>query len=156
MKQFLLYISFALSAFSSYAQPGEDGPNPKKAEKIRALYVAYISQQLQFSPEEAEKFWPVHAQFESEMQTINRSGLSDLDKQQKILDVKKKYQPAFGRIIGAERSNGFYRQNDQFREKLTRRLHEMRQERNGGGGMKPREGIGGGGMRRKNGSGSPQ
>ncbi|MEJ7609705.1 MAG: hypothetical protein WKF88_00860 [Ferruginibacter sp.] len=149
MKQFLLYISFTIAAFTATAQPGEDGQPPKKAEKIRALYVAYISQQLQFTPEEAEKFWPLHTQFESELQSVHRSQLNDLDKQQKMLDIKKKYQPGFGRIIGGERSNNFYRQHDQFREKLTRRLQEMRQNRNGGGGMKPHER--GGGMKRKNG-----
>ena len=144
MKKALLYICFILAGFTAAAQPGDD-QNPRRGEKIRALYIAYITQQQKFTPEEAKQFWPLHDQFENEMQAVNKSNLSDLDKEQRILDLKKKYQPMFGKIIGNDRSNNFYRQHDQFRNKLL----EARQMRmNGGGpGMKGR--LKPGGLRRQ-------
>ena len=148
MKRIILYICFILSAFTAASQPGND-QNPKRGEKIRALYIAYISQQQKFTPQEAQQFWPVHDQFENEMQEVNKSNLSDLDKQQKMLDLKKKYQPMFGKIIGNERSNNFYRQHDQFRDKLME-ARQMRQNGGGGPGMKGRFKPGGGGLRRGN------
>ena len=138
MKRIFLYIIFIFTAFTAAAQPGDgDIQNPKRAEKIRALYVAYISQQLQFTPAEAQRFWPLHQQFESEMTAINNSNLADLDKQQRILDLKRKYQPQFEGVIGRDRANNFYKQNDQFRDKLIQ-VRQRRQEQKAEG-IRPNE-----------------
>ena len=132
MKKFILYISFVFAAFAATAQAGvEDGQvNQKKEEKIKALYIAYISQQLSLTPTEAEKFWPAHAQYEADLRVINKGELNELDRQQSVLNVKKKYQNNFNKIIGNERSNNFYRQDAEFRKKLVDRLKQMRQQRN--------------------------
>ena len=131
MKQFILYTTFIFAAFCASAQvvaaDGQD--NPKKQEKIKALYVAYISQQLSLTPAEAEKFWPAHAQYEADLRDINKENLNELDRQQAVLNVKKKYQGNFNKILGNERSNSFYRQDAEFRKKLTDRLKQMRQQR---------------------------
>lgn len=131
MKKFILYISFVFAAFNASAQAGaEDGQmNPKKEEKIKALYVAYISQQLSLTPTEAEKFWPAHTQYEADIRSINKGDLNELDRQQAVLNVKKKYQANFNKILGNERSNNFYRQDAEFRKKLVDRLKQMRQQR---------------------------
>lgn len=132
MKKFILYLSLFFTAFSVNAQVvNNDGTqlNPKKEEKIQALYVAYISQQLSLTPTEAEKFWPAHAQYDAELQAINKGLLNELDRQQAVLNIKRKYQPNFNRILGNERSNNFYRQDAEFRKKLVERLKQMRQPR---------------------------
>ena len=132
MKKFILYISFLFATFAASAQAGsEEGQiNPKKEEKIKALYVAYISQQLSLTPAEAEKFWPAHAQYEADLRAVNKENLNELDRQQAVLNVKKKYQGNFNKILGNERSNNFYRQDAEFRKKLVDRLKQMRQQRN--------------------------
>lgn len=149
MKKFILYLSLFFTVFSVNAQVvNNDGAqlNPKKEEKIQALYVAYISQQLSLTPIEAEKFWPAHAQYDAELQAINRGSLNELDRQQAVLNVKKKYQPNFNRILGNERSNNFYRQDAEFRKKLVERLKQVREQRkmnnnnNNGGGARLQRG----------------
>ena len=132
MKNFILYISFVFAAFTTNAQAVlEDVQvNQKKEEKIKALYIAYISQQLSLTPNEAEKFWPAHTQFEADLRAINRGELNELDRQQAVLNVKKKYQNNFNKIIGKERSNNFYRQDAEFRKKMVDRLKQMRQQSN--------------------------
>ena len=131
MKKFILYISFAFAVFGAFAQTGsEEGMlNPKKEEKIKALYIAYISQQLSLTPTEAEKFWPAHTQYEADLQGINKGDLNELDRQQAVLNVKKKYQNNFNKILGNERSNNFYMKDTEFRKKLVDRLKQMRQQR---------------------------
>ncbi len=131
MKKFILYISLVFAAFATSGQVGsEDGQiNQKKEEKIKALYIAYISQQLSLTPLEAEKFWPAHAQYEADLHAINKGDLNELDRQQAVLDVKKKYQSNFNKILGNQRSNNFYRQDAEFRKKLVDRLKQMRQQR---------------------------
>jgi hypothetical protein len=148
MKKFFLYISFVLVSFTAAAQTqdveADDQLNPKKEERIKALYVAYITRQLDLTPDEAQKFWPVHAQYEAELKSINANTGDELTKQQSVLNVKKKYQANFNKLLGQERCNNFYRQDAAFREKLRNRLKQMRQQRmNNGGrqdGKPPREG----------------
>ena len=152
MKKLILYISFLFTAFTAAAQaPVEGQMNSKKEEKIKALYVAYMTQQLQLTPAEAQTFWPMHAQYDAELRAIHSSTDNELDRQQAALNVKKKYQAGFSRTLGIERSNNFYRQDAEFRKKLVDRLKQMRQQRQGEGGMR-KEGEGlkqGGGMRRR-------
>ncbi len=130
MKNFILAIAFLLSGFAAQAQDQRDADPVKREQKIKALYVAFISQELKLNEDEAQKFWPVHAQFDSEVKTV-KMDLSELDRQQSVLNIKKKYQDRFTRIIGAERTDAFFRSDAEFRKKLVERLKNMRQQNNG-------------------------
>ena len=130
MKNILLYIFFLTAGVSvARAQdqiPGEDG---KKAQKIQALYVAYITQQLNLNEVEAQKFWPLHAQFDGEIKSVNID-MPELERQQAILNIKKKYQDRFTGILGNNRSNNFYKIDGEFRKKLIDQLRKRRQQNN--------------------------
>jgi hypothetical protein len=39
----------------------------KGREKIKQLYIAYITQEINLSEDEAEKFWPIHNQYDIEL-----------------------------------------------------------------------------------------
>jgi hypothetical protein len=108
------------------------------------LYIAYISKQLNLTPEEAQKFWPVHTQYNTELKAINKNNLSEIDREQAVLNVKKKYVGNFNKVLGNERCNNFYRQDAAFREKLRNRLKQIRQQRMNNGVRpdgQPRGGI---------------
>ncbi len=130
MKNFILAIAFFLSGFAVQAQDQRDADPVKREQKVKALYVAFISQELKLNEDEAQKFWPVHAQFDNEVKTV-KMDLSELDRQQSVLNIKKKYQDRFTRIIGAERTDAFFRSDAEFRKKLVERLKNMRQQNNG-------------------------
>jgi len=126
MKKCLLILSLLLGSFSLvFAQAEQD---MTRQEKIKALYVAYVTQQLQLTPEEAQKFWPLHTQFETELRGV-RKDLPELDKQQARLDIKKKYQDGFTKIIGAVRCERFFKIGDEFRKKLSDRLQNRQGNR---------------------------
>jgi hypothetical protein len=57
--------------------------------------------------------------------------LSELDRQQTVLNIKKKYQDKFARILGVERTDAFFRNDAEFRKKLVDRLKNMRQQNSG-------------------------
>jgi hypothetical protein len=144
MQKIILYFIFIMAVFSTNAQNVEpavdEQPNPQKAEKIKALYVAYITQQLNLTPDDAQKFWPVHAQYEAEIKTANQGNADELARQQNVLNIKKKYQGNFSKVLGADRCNNFYRHDGEFRKKIFDRLKQMRQQRmrekNNEGGMR--------------------
>lgn len=123
MKKYLLILTLLLGSFSmAFAQETDDAT---RQEKIQALYVAYVTQQLQLTPEEAQKFWPLHTQFENELKAV-KNDLPELDKQQARLNIKKKYQDGFNKILGSSRCERFYGLGDAFRKKLVERMQKQR------------------------------
>ncbi len=142
MKNILLYIVFFFSTLNAMAQAPDDMglQNGKRQEKIKALYVAYITQQLSLTPDEAQKFWPIHGQYDAELRSVNMGNTNELDKQQAALNVKKKYQTSFTKILGADRTNNFYKKDAEFRKRMIEKLKQLRQKQNdrqgGNGGMR--------------------
>jgi len=115
MKKYLLILTFLLGGIATaFAQ---DGDELTKQERVKALYVAYVTQQLALTPDEAQKFWPLHTQFENELKAVKKD-LPELEKQQARLDIKKKYQDGFSKIIGFNRCERLYGMGDAFRKKL--------------------------------------
>ena len=127
MKTFFTFL-LLVSGFGAFAQPGN---NQNKEQKIEALYVAYITRELSLTEGEAQKFWPVHAQYDAEIRQL-RTDASELDRQQAALNIKKKYQDRFTKIIGAQRTNDFYIKDGEFRKKMIDRLRQLRQQKQGG------------------------
>lgn len=129
MKHILLFITLLTGSFSfAYAQ-GDEPDAGKRAEKIQALYVAYMTQQLNLNEEEAQKFWPLHKQFDIELKTVDLN-TPELDRQQTVLNIKKKYQDRFVKILGSGRTDAFFRKDMEFRKKLVDTMRNRRQQNN--------------------------
>ena len=126
MKKYLLILTLLLGSFSmAFAQENQSSEDLAKQNRIKALYVAYVSKQLEFTPEEAQKFWPVHTQFENDLVGVKKE-LPELDKQQARLDIKKRYQDNFNKIIGTNRCERFFRMDGEFKRKLMDRVQRQR------------------------------
>ncbi len=128
MKRLFILLVFMAGGMGVYAQdtnPGDDNP---KQEKIQALYIAYITKELSLTAEEAQKFWPQHSDFDREMRAVSPD-MPELDRLQAQLNIKKKYQERFSRILGPNRTDRFFRQDGEFRRKLVIRMQKMRQNR---------------------------
>jgi hypothetical protein len=127
MKKYLLIITLLSASFYVLKAQGDQSADAaKKQEKIQALYVAYVTQQLALTPDEAQKFWPVYAQFTDELKAV-KPDLPELDKEQARLNIKRKYQDNFSKILGANRCERFFRMNEEFRRKLQERINTQRQ-----------------------------
>ena len=88
MKKFFAFSICLFAAVVLFAQP-QGGPKPdenqrkKEFERIQAEKIAFITQELDLSPEEAQVFWPVYNQCWKE-----------------ALDCHKKMRDAFDGIRG--------------------------------------------------------
>ena len=73
---FLCMIGFANAQTAKVDPPAES----QKMQNIEALKIAFISRQIQLTPDEAEKFWPVYNQYSNEIHvekvTINLLNIS--------------------------------------------------------------------------------
>jgi hypothetical protein len=128
MKKLLLILTlFALPFSRLIAQPGQ--------ERLEKLKIAFITQQLNLSIDEAQKFWPVYNQYSAESKKIHQDykGKDQLEMQQKLLDLKKKYKPEFLKAISSDKFEKFLTLEDQWREKLKQELERRREKRNGTG-----------------------
>lgn len=76
MKKTILLTFLTLLSISSFAQD--------KHEKIKALKTAYITEQLNLTKAEAEKFWPIYNIFEEDKNALKREGHKD----RKDIDVE--------------------------------------------------------------------
>lgn len=137
-----------------FAQP--DNKQDRK-DKIETMHIAYISQRLNLTPEEAEKFWPVYNQYkadidelrkqrQSNVQAVKQAGgidnMSEADVQKLIadetsletreLDLRKQYVEKFKGVIPIRKVAKFFVAEDEFKRYLLNKLRERR-ERNGMG-----------------------
>jgi hypothetical protein len=129
MKNIFLLLIFCSSLASLRAQD---------PQKVKLVYVAYITKQLNLTPEEAEKFWPLHNQFEAEVNKCNQPNLTELQVQEAVLNVKKKYVTGFTKILGDTRTNDMFKLRREFMQRLRDRIKMRQQNRpNKPGGSKP-------------------
>jgi Spy/CpxP family protein refolding chaperone len=113
------------------AQDEPSRANPEQAKKIQAMEVAYITKELNLTPEEAQKFWPIFNQYRDQVRAVatNRNTTDQLEKQQQVLDLRKKYRSEFSRVLAADRANRVFSAEDQFRQMVRREFQKRQQER---------------------------
>ncbi len=142
-QQILLGIAFfCFLSFSINAQPGPSEPmRGQSGERIQAMKVAFITNKLQLTTEESQKFWPVHNEFESAKKELRESfkpekrirELSEkeaeemikatLDMEGKMLALKREYYKDLKKAIPARKIVMLKRVETEFKQKL---LGEMR------------------------------
>jgi hypothetical protein len=131
MKQIYLVIFLFLGfPFWGISQQ-EDDININDRKKIQAMEVAYITKELNLSPEEAQKFWPVFNKYREDVKGVitNKNVADQLEKQQQVLDLRKKYRTEFSRILAQDRANKVFSSEDQFRQMVKREYQKRQMER---------------------------
>ena len=125
-----------------------------KKEKIEQLKIAFITKELDLSPEQAEKFWPVYNEMSDELKVERKTRrelskdlrdnfdvLSDDDikvKANKVLDseiaeaeLKKEYHEKIAGIIGYRKATKLLSLEQRFKRELLNKLNEHQKGPNG-------------------------
>ena len=128
MKKNILLLFIMFGSFNLVS--AQDNPN-QQGEKVQALKIAFITQKLQLTSTEAEKFWPVYNQYENEIRSLrsNNQNGDVLENEEKLLNIRKKYKPSFEKIIGPEKVNQLFSAEKEFRNVLIKRLKNRNQQR---------------------------
>ncbi|MEP6583661.1 MAG: hypothetical protein ABJA90_05330 [Ginsengibacter sp.] len=124
MKKFVLILALFFSGFSIVYAQADDDP---RGEKIQALKIAFITQKLNLTTDEAQKFWPVYNQYDQEIRGVDRTDV--IPSEEKLLNIRKKYQPSFEKVIGPQRLNKLFNAERDFRTVLIRRLKDRQGQR---------------------------
>ena len=133
MKRFILYVllSFPLISFAQQGQGQGMGPGGGMGRegRLKSLEIAYLTRELNITPAEAEKFWPVYNKYQDEMRTAMTSSKNEdvLERQQQMLNIRKKYKNDFSKILTPERTNKLYEAEGKFRDMVKKELQERRE-----------------------------
>ncbi|WP_426429876.1 sensor of ECF-type sigma factor [Winogradskyella sp. HB-48] len=146
MSKQLIPILFLLISFTGFAQR-----NGEIQEKIKAQKIAFITDKLELTSEEAQQFWPIYNEFEDKVEKIKSEDLRPLKiemrqgnvsdkraneileklikaedemhnaKQELIVDLKK--------VLPAKKIIMLQVAEDQFNQKLLDKLKDFRERR---------------------------
>lgn len=119
----LVPILFLICTLSLRAQEGDGG-------RIEALKIAYLTKKLNLSPQEAQRFWPIYNNYASELrQARTGNSSSEIEREERILNIRKKYNKEFGSALNPEKVNAFFRSEKEFGNYVQKELSERRQLR---------------------------
>ncbi len=146
MKTIINFLFLAIISVSVMAQDEDITPRDQKAQdKIRAARIAFITERLELSPEEAERFWPVYREFATKRQELRQQfdqvrknpnpnqtaeqhnntlvELSLKIKQQE-LDLERDYSKRILNVIPAQKLMALKRAEDDFRRLLIQQIQQ--------------------------------
>ncbi|MFT6998555.1 MAG: hypothetical protein ACJAQ4_002317 [Cryomorphaceae bacterium] len=126
--------------------------SPEKRKEIEAMKVAYLTSQMDLSPEEAQVFWPVYNQFRSEMDElrgegrkkhqlfkINQADYSDkeliehmefkFDHERERIAIEERYFKEFVEILSPQKVLTMTEAEEGFKRELLRKMRGERQEK---------------------------
>ena len=132
------------------AQNNKDQKGPIR-DKIKAQRIAFITERLNLSPDEATKFWPVYNQFSGELEEIKKQqnqlrkstndklavmsdkeidkALEDeLSAQQKSIDLQRKYMVELKKTIPTRKVAMLYKAERDFKIMLLKRMRKEGQK----------------------------
>ena len=121
MKKIYFILTFFVALTNAViAQPLDD--DKKQQDNIEALKVAFISKELELTPEEAQKFWPIYNQYSKELAVASKDNVDVLDRDEKVLNVRKRYKEQFVKVLGQPRINKMYGAEGRFHKILIKAM----------------------------------
>jgi hypothetical protein len=157
MKWLLMFLLAATSVMCVAQDPDDGGPiqqDPKAMERINNLRIAYLTEKLELTPAQAERFWPVYREFSQERMKLRnefRMARNAMDpnnpdpaKQQELidlglkvrqreLDLEKDYSGRLLKVISAQQLLDLRQGEREFVDLLRdqiqqRRMNQQRKE----------------------------
>jgi hypothetical protein len=109
MKRFLLFAFLLMIGIKMQAQNGN---------RLEALKIAYITNKLNLSPEEAQKFWPIYNQYAVELKVARLKAInnksSEIELDENILNIRKKYSVLFSQVLPPAKVDTFFKSEKEF------------------------------------------
>lgn len=166
IKSTLLIIFLAFS-FLSMAQKGEKRKEIK--DKIESQKIAFITQKLSLTSDEAKVFWPVYNEYQTKKETIAKEfmgtnktlrekGIDEMTNEeadkyidnqlshaQKMIDLKKEFVAKFKKVIPIKKVALLQKVEREFQRELVNKVKDRQRGKGKGRGNGPGNGTGYGG-----------
>lgn len=123
----------------------------ERHKRMEAQKIAYLTAQMELTPEESKRFWPVYNEYQAEIEKIEKDrrgkmGLDSFDGERKVspeelerqmrakfesernrVAIDEKYFDRFQEVLPPEKLLKFYQADVQFKRELLRELGRERQ-----------------------------
>jgi len=149
---FLLLIMITVLATSPVlAQDKEEkaerrGQEEQRFERLQSMKVAYITEELQLTPAEAEKFWPLHNEFEAKRREIAKAMMHEPQKERRpdfenmsdeqisehitlrfkeeraMIDLQEEYYDKYRKVLPLKKVAKYYESEKRFRSHLLNQI----------------------------------
>ena len=144
MKRIFLMSLFSLGfIITAFSQGPPRRMNGEGGDRVKAMRVAYITNILELSPEESEKFWPIFNEMERKMRDVRKDArnnriepdsdaaarqaiLDQLDMEQQRLDLEKEYLEKLNTVISYTKLYRLKKAEKDFKRELLKRSRERR------------------------------
>jgi hypothetical protein len=124
------------------AQGGQKRDRKAIEEKVRSMRVGYITDALELTPEESQKFWPIYNQYETEKLALLKDRPTDnkvdtdaegtafinryFDLKEKEISIEKKYIDKFKTAISVRKIAKLFMTEKKFRQEIMNKIVEKR------------------------------
>ena len=145
IKLITLTATFTILLVTAFAQDRRH--MEQKREEIQAQKVAYITQQLRLTPQEAEKFWPVYNEFDMQKKQYEKGQieqvyedvpdlslltdeevdsimLSKIARDRKMVDLRAEYYVKFKEVLPVKKVFLLHKAEMDFKRILLDRIRE--------------------------------
>lgn len=122
-----------------------------REERVKAIKVAFITEELQLTTEQSAQFWPIYNEFQSKLKALRKSARNRIDedtmsdqeleawleghlkKEEEKAALHRAYVEKFKQVISVRQIVKLSKAERQFKRKLLERAKERRE---GGGGRR--------------------
>ena len=138
----LMFLFLTICTLSSvYAQGARKA---EKQERIKALWTAFLTQELELTPDESAKFWPIYNEYSQKerelnqkrvkmdaLQSMSEAEIDNMYKQalandEKIIALKREYYPKLKTAVPAYKIVKIPAAEREFKKKLLRMIQERK------------------------------
>jgi hypothetical protein len=144
MKKMLSILALILPVIAHGQEPSQQSPDPKAMERIQRARIAYLSERLNLTPEQAEKFWPVYRELADKRAALRaqmkesqkKEGLSEQEQKQMVeqnlkvrqqeLDLEKQYAQRLLNAITAQQLLDLPKAEMEFRRMVLDQIQQRR------------------------------
>jgi hypothetical protein len=151
MKTFGSILLTLLISGTLAAQPGRKGEKGDRIkERIRAERVAFLTERLELTPDQAQKFWPIYNEHDAKLSALKKEQRTsrkaidqnlnqwsdkeleakfneDFQRQQQILDIQKQLIQDISKSFGAKKAALMMKAEHDFKLQLVRRMKDRGQ-----------------------------
>ncbi|MEQ9303391.1 MAG: hypothetical protein RJQ14_05695 [Marinoscillum sp.] len=140
----LMIILILMVSLTTWSQ------TPETLEKLEAAKIALITERLELTPDQAERFWPIYRQFAEEQRTL-RTEFQDLRKsydpqkaseqenqkmleqgmsiKERQLELEKSYTQRMQEVITTRQIMSLRKAEADFKDMLIKRIRQQQQQR---------------------------
>ena len=119
MKKVCFIISFLLLHIYICKAQEQHDKNPGKVEDVK---MEYMSRELNLTPEEAQKFWPLYNNYFNEVKNARKKyGNDEVAMDEKMVEIRKKYKNNFRSVLNSDnRVNRVFVSEKSFRDMVKK------------------------------------